>query len=218
MLGHIAIAAMGGCFSQNPDTGAAEATYFPAEYVELHGSDMRKIVERPANTTDFAHGFTDSRFWVRGQSLETRTAGYPMLGLLGTGVFSPDYDRSWAALMWSPNNIVEYATSGQSEAVDSKQNPSQIWTFKKDAGANVSTAYSSTKNSTRETIYTAAALRSSTFSFALGFDSRVPSYRYWGDIIRNEFYDVHWRRIPMRSVENGGMALYEADAKQFIEY
>lgn len=217
MLGHIAIAAMGGCFSQNPDTGAAEATYFPAEYVEFSGANIRMLVQRSANTTDFALGFTATRFWVRGQTLAKAASGYPSLGILGTNIFSASYERCWATLMFDFRGYATHASGEGGTVLDTSQTPSQIWTFQKAAGTNASEANSSSKNSILETVYT-AALRSSPFVFSLGFDTKMPAFRYWGDFIRNEFYGVHWRRLPMRGVENGGVALYEADSKQFIEY
>lgn len=215
MLGHIAIAAMGGCFSQDPDTGAAEATYFPAESVIIN-ADISKSSSREAGTTDFLHGFTETEIWTKAQALSYTMTGFPSFARLGT-VSSSVSPRAWFMTAVTIAGVVHYANE-VSTNVSKRLNPTLVFTTQKQAGENVSwlladgIAHSATTNDNEE------ARAVAEWFFQTGTDNRITSVRFWGDYLHSDYYGVRWRRLPMQCVERNSVALYEADNKQLVEY
>lgn len=220
MLGHIAIAAMGGCFSQNPDTGAAEATYFPAESVVIQGAFQYKV-SRPSGTTDFTQGFTNTRFWTRQQALVTEgVASYPPFVYLGTGATGYG-TRTWCACCLGPNptpGVVLHITNERIFTVSAKVAPTDKWICTKSAGSDESFMTDGSIVSRRTTTKYSASLEGAAFDFATGAQRSGCITRFWGDLMNNDYYGIHFRRIPMQCVENESIALYEADGKQLVEY
>lgn len=220
MQGHIAIAAMGGCFSQNPDTGAAEATYFPAESVVVDGTIAKQVV-REAGSTDFDLGFTQTSFWAKCVVLYSNNASYPTLVMLGTSHYEPGNPRTWCfcgLYPRTPRDTVVHNVDEISTTISDKTNPSDILICTKSAGTNVSVFSAGTKRSERTTTRYETSMRTSQFVYFGMTFREATSLRFYGDMMNNDTYDVHWRRFPMLSMENQSPAIYDADSKLFIEY
>lgn len=221
MLGHIAITAMGGCFSQNPDTGAAEATYFPAESVVLSGNCQFKL-SRPANTTDFNRGFTQTAFWTKVQRFgEIRPSSWPNFFTLGTDRYvSGGAPRCWTMCCCAPNagGHVSLYENETEKILSLTVNPTKIWTCTKEAGSNVSKMTDGLITGTATTVKVEDALKNRDFHFMSGPTERTSEIRFFGDYMSNKPYNLHFRRLPMQCAENNAVALYEVDSQQFIEY
>lgn len=220
MLGHIAIAAMGGCFSQNPDTGAAEATYFPAESVVIQGVFQHKV-SRPAGTTDFTQGFTNTRFWTKQQALSSGgLASYPPFIALGT-VATGYGARTWCQCGMGPNSgkdAVLHIVNERILALSTAGIPTNEWICTKNTGSDESRMTDGNIDSRRTSSQYSASLEGADFVFLTGPQRMECITRFWGDLMSNEYYGIHFRRIPMQCVENESVALYEADGKQLVEY
>lgn len=217
MLGRIAIAAMGGCFSQNPDTGAAEATYFPAESVLLTGNiRYGNEFSRPAGATDFFLGFTQTRFWTKQQRVQHGNIGLVSWAVLGTqGTKSGE--RCWCCL-FSRSIGVTYYSNEFFKLLSEKVDPTFIFTYSKQAGSNTSVAESDAVYFDMETTEKTSALANIAFDFLIGSPYAEGQTRFWGDCCQNEPYGVSWQRLPMQSAETGAAALFEIEGKQLFEY
>lgn len=215
MLGHIAIASMGGCFSQNPNTGAAEATYFPAESVIINTSIVKSST-REAGTTDFLHGFTETEIWIKAQALSYTMSGFPSFARLGT-VQAGEWARAWFMTSLNPAGVVHYVNEG-STIVSKQLNPTIVFTTQKQTGEDVSRLRAADIDHTGTTEDSDVARASSDWFFQTGTDSRITSCRFWGDFMRNDYYGVRWRRLPMQCAERNSIALYDTDGKQLVEY
>lgn len=213
MLGHIAIAAMGGCFSQNPDTGAAEATYFPAESVTLKAA-LAKSVTRVAGTTDFQLGVTDTRFFTKGQAISWEASAYPPFAALGA--LQGGYPRTMMLLGVQPRSIVHQINETPT-VLTAKINPSDTWICRKANGEN----YSEMANGgifSRLSISKTRTFDSSNISFRTFSTGSSYITVFCGDLMSNEHYAIHWRRLPMKGAETQGIGIFEVHEKQFIEY
>lgn len=219
MLGHIAIATMGGCFSQNPDTGAAEATYFPAESVLIQGN-FRHQKSREPGTTDFRLGFTQTYFWAKLQSINCLAYNWPALVALGTAGLAGGV-RTMAFCGIGINNgrpSVAIMTNDTYEHLSSVVNPTEIWICKKESGADTTTMTNGTITSTRVTVPHVKSLTEIAFAFIVGPANSTDITRFWGDRMSNEPYDIHWHRLPMQCTETPCIALYEVVGKELVEY
>lgn len=220
MLGHTAIAALGGCYSQNPDTGACEATYFPAEYIDISNGYMKRTA-RDAGTTTFEQGFTQTRFWTKQQRFSGTVLSYPAFILLGT-LYSGSGPRTWVQCGVGPgsNPGVQHIVGESVLTISPQWNPTLVWTCSKDSGSNTSVMTDGSITSRRTTTEYPVSMTSSAFYFQSGTPSPATAtlVRFWGDLMSNEPYGIRFRRLPMRSAENEFSALYDADAQQLVEY
>lgn len=215
MLGRIAIAAMGGCFSQNPDTGAAETTYFPAECVQITGN-IQKTIARDAGTTDFVLGFTQTRVWTKQVFVVAAFASYPTFASLGTQSVSSGA-RTWFFCGLHADGRVLHIVQERYSYPSTKSNPTDVWVVSKEKGSDFSEMTDGIHYSSRETIEQ-PSLSSRPFLWVVGPSPAKSVTIFYGDLISNDGYGVHWRRIPMKDVEHGSVALFDVDGKQLVEY
>lgn len=218
MLGRIAIAAMGGCFSQNPDTGAAEATYFPAESV-IMGENFSKRHTRPIGTTDFVLGFTQTRFWAKSQIITAKYGAYPVLVNMGTPNYVPSAPRVFAFMGGNPQLQIIHMANETSIVLSSKTNPTDILIAAKDSGTDShSFTVGGTKSEQTTRLY-AQAMESRTFIFGTNESYQKPFFvRFYGDLMHNAAYSVHWHRMPMRCVGTTDIAIFDTVSGQLVEY
>lgn len=219
MLGHIAIAAMGGCYSQNPDTGAAEATYFPADSIVIRGN-FRRQQSREPGTTDFRFGFTQTCFWAKMQAIYCMPYNWPAFVALGTtGQASGTRTIAFCGVgINDSKGSVAIMTNDTYEHLSDVTNPSDIWVCKKSSGSDASTMTDGTITSSRVTAPYARSLAEVPFAFMVAPSNSDAITRFWGDWMSNEPYNIHWRRIPMQCAEAPGIALYEVFKKELVEY
>lgn len=214
MLGHIAIAAMGGCFSQNPDTGAAEATYFPAESITLQ-SAAKMSVRREADTTDFTSGFTQTRFWTKTQFININPSIWPKFAMLGVDTPDSYKPRAWVGFMINSYGQVMHIANESYAYVSQVINPTKIWTCSKEAGTDTSLMTDGVTTSWRTTKDNPASRASYSFVFYFGTEGVS---RFWGTTMQNEAYGIHARWQPMLCAETSAVAIFDADRKQLTEY
>lgn len=221
MLGHIAIAAMGGCFSQNPDTGAAEATYFPAESISCATNIAKSVPSRAAGTTEFEKGFTQTRFWLR-QSVPTNTGDYNYytLGIIGTSQYGSV--RCCAFIAYAYTELQYFANyAGDSFRTSSTGDP---FTFYKNDGTNTHhltnypAVHSPLTTKSLTSVKNTDALANAPFNFRLGWGDSRFSVAFYGDFMRNDAYNIRWRRLPMLCAETRSAAIFDADGKELVEY
>lgn len=215
MLGHIAIAALGGCYSQNPDTGALEATYFPAQSIVIAGS-FRSSVSRAPGTTNFNQGFTATEYWIREQILNWDTTSYANFLTLGTSTYSSQYIRAWVQCGMEPPQYVSHFWNGSTTRLSTTINPTEIWTCSKEAGSDITVMTNGSTKSRQKILDKPQAITQSPFIFSSGSATR--SARFWGDLMHNPIYHIYRRRLPMECAEHPAVALYDADAQQLVEY
>lgn len=222
MLGRIAIAAMGGCFSQNPDTGAAEATYFPAESVVISRSFSRST-SRTAGTTDFVKGFTLTRFWAKNQIITANYDAYPSLVSLGTRDFvSTTNQRTWCFMGFFPSAQgaqIVHMENETSRALSKKTNPSDILIAAKDSGTDSHSYAAGGTKSVLTTRVVEDSMKNRPFSFTTNMQYHQPfAIRFYGDMMQNGPYGIHWHRLPMRCVGTPAIATFDIAGKQLVEY
>lgn len=217
MLGHISITALGGCYSQDPDTGKADATYFPAESVIL-GDNIRLTTTRDAGTTKFEEGFTQTRFWIREQALTWDNTTYEVFAHLGTHLPGSRYTMSAAEVGLEPPRSVYHYCDSSMHIISSTTNPTAILTCYKQEGSNTTVLLLGERTSSRTTTSHPEAMQYGRFMFLTGSGSATTSKRFWGDCMNNHPYTIRWRRLPMQCAERPAVALYNADAQQLVEY
>lgn len=210
MLGHIAIAAMGGCFSQNPDTGAAEATYFPTEKVTIAGVASKRHGLGTGEAT-FDSFFTATRWWVKWKVAAYSFSDYNSLLSVRTYVGSAAYGCTIAThnqhLLVYSNSTAEYFVNGaEREYVSQKDKESSVIVVENE------------NKRFENSITSAVSFANVAPAFSTGPAASPLVTQYWGDLLSNDAHNVHWRRLPMVCVEKVGTALFEVDGKELIEY
>lgn len=219
MLGHIAIAAMGGCFSQDPAAGAAEATYFPAESVVVKGNIKYGYqFDRAGGTTDFINGFTNTRFWTKQKIINTPVINSLAFLVIGTSARTSG-DRTMCAIVVGGSPVgVHLFTGTQNSRVDAEVNPTKVWCFSKEKGTDESFATSGELVGSIITTRQEGSLSREKFQFLSGLSDKNAITEFWGDLVQNDDYDVHFHRLPMLCAESKNIALYDTDAKRLVEY
>lgn len=213
MLGHIAIAALGGCFSQDPDTGAAEATYFPTESITLSKSFTKRKTFESGEVASFEDYFTSLRWWTKQNVSAWNIGGYS--NTLRVRATANVYYYSGLVLSYHYDNRLSVYVDNGDEHLGIT--PNTIVETGKDVGSNVFFVAAG-NNMVEKRIAPRFAFSSASVVYEIGSNTSSMTTRFWGDFLRNDALNVRWRRVPMICVENDGVALYEADGKELIEY
>lgn len=209
MLGHIAIAALGGYYSQDEESGAVVDTYIPASCVQVKGphSIEREI---PPSEAVFEKIFDETYLYAKTEfTIPYASVQFPYIALLGCRRISAGTRTYWYAGGSTQGGrrfclyINETLRSGGTYSASA--GPIVVWTEPNNRTANMIV---------RGTHLTGAPARYSSIESLPSFlSTSLEDAAFVGNFyvaaLRNPYYHTEWVWMPLRSCSSAATALFE---------
>lgn len=208
MLGHIAIAAMGGYFAQDR-TGKVIDTYHPTRCVPMRGVHWHNFT-RTGGTSEYDKVFTETYAFSKVIfQMPISDISYPTILLLGTQA-PGRYPRTWVSGGASIEN------GGQFE-IRHEETCTALAPYEIAHGALVAETYRGDpclRLSRLGAVIQAQPILDKLFEtapvyFRVGYSKAVYHVDFFADVIENDSYDYHWFRQAMKTTDGKRCATFE---------
>lgn len=215
MLGHIAIAALGGFYAQDPESGSVADTYVPASSIRMSGLHTW-TTDIDAQDAVFEHVFDDTQVYAKSEFLMPAAAvTYPRLVLIGTTKYRAELtnQRTWwfAGACTSPTNgRKQFCLYVNENILDmGAYRPSDgiiiCWSQKGERAAHIVIR-------SEEKVATVSRFPSFSMDSALlqiGSSHSYVEQNFYVASLVNDYYHAYYMVSPMASLSGASVALFE---------
>lgn len=213
MLGHIAIAALGGYYAQDAESGAVIDTYVPSEFVRMEGSHSWGTTIEPQNAI-FERVFDDTQLYVKSEYLmPASVVTYPRTAVLGTPNWNASIPRTWwygGCYKWEPEKRLSFSLIfNEDELIIKDYAPSAgafvVWTKQGERRCNMAMEGVIVRGTVAR--YNSFAQQKS--SMRVGASHAYIDQNFYVASLQNEYYGVHYLVSPMVSPTTAATAVFE---------
>lgn len=211
MLGHIAIAALGGFYAQDPESGAVVDTYIPAARIRLTGVHTWTKRVEPQDAI-LERVFDDTQAYTKWEyTMPSSAVTYPAALCIGNQKYDPTNPRTWWYAGAETSHTSPYLCLYTNETI------ANVKLYKPYAG--VLSAW--TKRGERRAVMKfGSSLVQDTVRLFNSFKEQVSLLRVGPNLaaieqefyvasLVNEYYNTHFLVLPMRSFTSASTALFE---------
>lgn len=207
MLGHIAIAALGGFYAQDEESGAVLDTYIPAAHIHVSGAHTwSKSIS--AKDAVFERLFDDTQIYTKLQFLmPSSVITYPTGAAIGTEQRSAG-PRTWWYGGCSVKNFCLFTNENANllEPYSPTAGVMTVWTKCGQRSASITVGHTSALTTT---VVSYSSLRALPSVLRLGDAHTYTEQEFYIGCLTNDYYDVHYLVSPMQSLTRAQTALFE---------
>ena len=216
MLGHIAIASLGGYFAQER-TGKVIDTYHPARCVPLRGVHWHTF-SRAAGTSDYDKVFSNTYAYSKVLfRMPTNNMTFPTILVLGTPNMSSAAARTWVSAGAS------VANGGQYE-IRHEETYTALAPYEIDYGELVAETYRGDPHLYLFRLGESLGIQpehtrlfeTGIVVFRVGYNKSTFFVDFYAESIENDDYHYHWFRQAMKSTNGESCALFEHFTKKAL--
>lgn len=208
MLGHIAIASLGGYFAQD-STGKVIDTYHPARCVPMRGVHWYNFT-RAGGTSEYDKVFTETYAFSKVIfQMPLSSITYPTILVVGTQVVGR-YPRSWVSGGVSSENSGQFEIRHEETCTalapyEINRGELTAETHRGDPAMYLSRLGESIHIQPIQT----QLLDTGTVIFRVGYNKSTFNVDFFADVIENDSYGYHWFRQAMKTTEGKRCATFE---------
>lgn len=211
MLGHIAIAALGGYYAQDAESGAVIDTYVPSEFVRMTGLHQWGTTIEPQHAI-FERVFDDTQLYVKAEYLmPASVVTFPRTAVLGTSNWNASLHRTWwYGGCYSGNTVKTFSLIfNENELIIKDYAPSAgafvVWTKQGERRCNMAM---------EGVIVQGTVARYNSFEqqkslMIVGSSHSYIDQNFYVASLQNAYYGVHYLVSPMASPTTAATAVFE---------
>lgn len=216
MLGHIAIASLGGYYAQD-NAGRVIDTYHPARCVPMRGVHWYNF-NRAAGTSDYDKVFSDTYAYSKVLfRMPTADMTFPTILVIGTQNMSSAAARTWVSAG------VSVANGGQYE-IRHEETYTALAPYEIDYGELVAETYRGDPHLYLYRLGESLGIQpehtrlfeTGIVVFRVGYNKSTYNVDFFADVIENDSYGYHWFRQAMKTTDGKRCATFEHFTKKAL--